>query len=88
MQHTMGIPPYLITHLVLAANEDVGVLNLSKVLSAGNLHENKATRRVALNYLQLIGIIKTGQTQNLPVSIPIFCYMQHIGFAFKVGRPR
>ena len=33
----MGIPPYLIAHLVLAANENLGVMDLNNITVAGNL---------------------------------------------------
>ncbi len=33
----MGIPPYLITHLVLAANENIGVIDLDNITVAGNI---------------------------------------------------
>ena len=33
----MGIPPYLITHLVFAANENIGVIDLNNITTAGNI---------------------------------------------------
>ena len=33
----MGIPPSLITHLVFAANENIGVLDLNNITTAGNI---------------------------------------------------
>ena len=33
----MGIPPYLITHLVFAANENIGVIDLNNITTTGNI---------------------------------------------------
>jgi uncharacterized protein (DUF362 family) len=33
----MGIPPYLITHMVLAANENIGVIDLNNITTTGNI---------------------------------------------------
>ena len=33
----MGIPPYLITHMVLAANENIGVMDLNNITTTGNI---------------------------------------------------
>jgi uncharacterized repeat protein (TIGR02543 family) len=33
----MGIPPYLITHMVLAANENLGVMDLNQITTTGNI---------------------------------------------------
>ncbi len=33
----MGIPPSLVTHLVFAANENIGVIDLSNITTAGNI---------------------------------------------------
>jgi uncharacterized repeat protein (TIGR02543 family) len=33
----MGIPPYLITHLVFAANENIGIIDLNNITTTGNI---------------------------------------------------